>query len=103
MIGPGMISCSLCSIVQSESVSFINEFRYIIAPNGLGKTLWLSGKFMENVWSLFGLTLWSRGNFYSKPLAADAKNAVTVENNRNEVQLLLHDVYFIRSKIHRST
>ena len=56
-----------------------------------------------------------RGNFYSKPLAAgsqywlhaplecslaDAKNAVTVENNRNEVQLLLHDVYFIRSKIH---
>jgi hypothetical protein len=62
--------------------------------------------------------LCSRGNFYGKPLAAgshswlptplecslaDAKNARTVHNNRNEVQLLLHDVYFIRSKIHRST
>ncbi len=67
----------------------------------------------------FGTPLLSRrGNFYGKPLAAgshswlpaplecslaDAKNARTVQNNRNEVQLLLHDVYFIRSKIYRST
>jgi hypothetical protein len=58
------------------------------------------------------------GFFCRKPLAAgshdlppaplgwklaNARNTVTVENNRNWAKLLLHDVYFIRSKIHRST
>ncbi len=58
------------------------------------------------------------GFFCRKPLAAGshnwppaplgwklayARNTTTVENNRNWAELLLHDVYFIRSKIHRST
>jgi len=45
-------------------------------------------------------------NWLPAPLGwklANARNTVTVENNRNWAKLLLHDVYFIRSKIHRST
>ncbi len=59
-----------------------------------------------------------QGFFYREPSAAgshdwppaplgwklaNARNTTTVENNRNWAKLLLHDVYFIRSKIHRST
>jgi hypothetical protein len=59
-----------------------------------------------------------QGFFYREPSAAgshnrlpaplgwklaNARNTVTVENNRNWAKLLLRDVYFIRSKIHRST
>jgi hypothetical protein len=62
--------------------------------------------------------LWRQGFFYRKPSAAgshdwlpaplgwklaNTRNTVTVENNRNWAKLLLHDVYFIHSKIHRST
>jgi hypothetical protein len=62
--------------------------------------------------------MWRQGFFYSKPSAAgghdwlpaplgwklaNARNTVTVENNRNWAKLLLHDVYFTRSKIQRST
>jgi hypothetical protein len=45
-------------------------------------------------------------NWLPAPLGwklANARNTVTVENNRNWAKLLLHDVYIIRSKIHRST
>ncbi len=40
-------------------------------------------------------------NWLPAPLGwklADARNTKTVENNRNWAELLLHDVYFIRSK-----
>ncbi len=62
--------------------------------------------------------LFRQGIFYRQPSAAgghdwlpaplgwklaSARNTVTAENNRNWAKLLLHDVYFIRSKIHRST
>ena len=60
-----------------------------------------------------GQTLWRWGFFYREPSAAggyywlpallgwnlaNAGNTKTVENNRNWAMLLLHDVYFIRSK-----
>ena len=48
------------------------------------------------------------GSYYWLPAPlgwklANAGNTKTVENNRNWAELLLHDVYFIAVKIHRST
>ncbi len=108
-----------------ENRAFREEEAYLLRSRWAILSHFKSARFIYltlSVWQPLSLftehCLCSWGNFYGKPLAAgshswlpaplecslaDAKNAGTVQNNRNEVQLLLHDVYFIRSKIHRST
>ncbi len=99
---------------KNRKMRFLVYFQSLI----LGALFDRSLPFFQHVLFMKSLILCSWGNFYGKPLAAgshswlpaplecsltDARNSRTVQNNRNEVQLLLHGVYFIRSKIHRST